>query len=187
AIEVTPQIMREIADTETPQGLLAIFPAFELMPPSSLDFVLILDNIRDPGNLGTLLRTAKAAGIQAVILTPGTADPFSNKVLRSGMGAQFSLPILTRNWDQISMQFKEALQPPLKFIASETHANTYWEADLSTPLALIIGSEAHGISTDAIHQADECISIPMPGEIESLNAATAGSILIYEILRQRSQ
>ena len=92
--EVAPKLMDSLAGTETPQGLLAVFPMRQLPLPRPLDFVLIADNLRDPGNLGTLLRSAAAAGVQAVLLSPGTTDAFAPKVLRAGMGAHFRLPVL---------------------------------------------------------------------------------------------
>ena len=91
--ETTPDLLASVSDTETPQGILAIFPARVLPLPDPLNFVLIVDSLRDPGNLGTLLRSAAAAGCQAALLTPGTTDPFAPKVLRAAMGAHFRLPL----------------------------------------------------------------------------------------------
>jgi TrmH family RNA methyltransferase len=188
--EITPQLMESLAETEAPQGILAIFSLRELPLPQGrqgqLDFVLILDNIRDPGNLGTLLRTACAAGMQAALLTPGTADVFSPKVLRSGMGAQFKLPALTRTWEEIQTICHTQSNSPLKIFLAEGQAGVAcWEMDLRRPLALIIGSEADGASAKARQMADGLVRIPMPGGSESLNAGVAGSILIFEIVRQR--
>ncbi|MCL4562963.1 MAG: RNA methyltransferase, partial [Chloroflexi bacterium] len=92
--QVTPEIMRSISDTEAPQGILTVINQRVLPIPPRLDFVLIVDEVRDPGNLGTLLRSAAAAGVQAVFIPPGTVDPFSSKVIRAAMGAHFHLPIL---------------------------------------------------------------------------------------------
>jgi RNA methyltransferase, TrmH family len=185
--EITPQLMESLAETEAPQGILATFTMRELpVPQGRLDFVLVLDNVRDPGNLGTLLRTACAAGLQAVLLTPGTADVFSPKVLRAGMGAQFRLPALTLPWEEIQSICHTQSTPPLKILLAEGQQGTpCWELDLRRPLALIIGSEAEGASEEAHQLADVLVKIPMPGGSESLNAAVAGSILIFEIVRQR--
>jgi RNA methyltransferase, TrmH family len=185
--EITPHLMESLAETETPQGILATFAMQELpLPQGRLDFVLVLDNIRDPGNLGTLLRTACAAGLQAVLLTPGTADVFSPKVLRAGMGAQFRLPALTLPWEKIQSICHTHANPPLKiFLAEGQQGAPCWDLDLRQPLALIIGSEAEGASHEARQMAEGLIKIPMPGGSESLNAAVAGSILIFEIVRQR--
>lgn len=184
--EVTSQLMELLAETEAPQGILAVFALRSLPLPEHLDFVLILDNLRDPGNLGTLLRTACAAGVQAVLLTPGTADPFSPKILRSGMGAHFRLPVLTGAWDEIQAICRSYSNPPLKiFLAEGQEGTACWELDLRQPLALIIGSEAEGAGRQARQLADVLVKIPMPGGSDSLNAAVAGSILVFEIVRQR--
>jgi TrmH family RNA methyltransferase len=186
--EITPQLMESLAETEAPQGILATFAMRNLPLPDQLDFVLVLDNVRDPGNLGTLLRTAGAAGMQAALLTPGTADVFSPKVLRAGMGAQFKLPTLTLTWDTIQSICQARSNPPLKIFLAEGRpgqGTACWEVDLRQPLALIIGGEADGASDTARRLADGLVKIPMPGGSESLNAAVAGSILIFEIVRQR--
>jgi len=184
--EITPQLMESLAETEAPQGILAVFALRSLPMPDRLNFVLILDNLRDPGNLGTLLRTACAAGVQAVLLTPGTVDAFSPKVLRSGMGAQFRLPVLATAWDEIRAICQTHSNPPLKiFLAEGQEGVACWELDLRQPLGLIIGSEAEGASQQARQLAGSLVKIPMPGGSESLNAAVAGSILIFEIVRQR--
>jgi RNA methyltransferase, TrmH family len=184
--EITPQLMETLAETEAPQGILAVFALRSLPLPAQLDFVLILDNLRDPGNLGTLLRTAGAAGAQAVLLAPGSVDAFSPKVLRAGMGAHFKLPILTETWDEIRAICCVHSDPPLKiFLAEGQSGLPCWEQDLRQPLALIIGSEAEGASLQARQLAAGLVKIPMPGGSQSLNAAVAGSILIFEVVRQR--
>jgi RNA methyltransferase, TrmH family len=188
-IEIPPQLMDAVTGTETPQGILAVLPLPDekaLPMPEQLDFVVIADNLRDPGNLGTLLRTAAAAGAQAVLLSPGTTDAFSPKVLRAGMGAHFHLPAVHSGWAEIRSICKDR-QPKLNIFLSETAEETppYWAADLRQPLALIISSEAEGASPEARALADQAITIPMPGQSESLNAAVAAGILLYEIVRQR--
>ena len=184
--EITPHLMQTLAETEAPQGILVTFALQELPLPEQLDFVLILDNIRDPGNLGTLLRTAWAAGMQAVLLAPGTADAFSPKVLRAGMGAQFRLPVLAHSWEEIQTICRTHSNPHLKIFLAEGQAGiACWEVDLRQPLALIVGGEAEGASEQAHQLAESLVRIPMPGGSESLNAAVAGSILIFEIVRQR--
>jgi TrmH family RNA methyltransferase len=185
--EVSPQIMSAIADTETPQGILGIFPIEELAPPDNLDFVLIVDVLRDPGNLGTIFRTAAAAGVQAVILTPGSADAYSPKVVRAGMGAHFHLPILSLDWTDTRDLCRVLCEPPLTIILADPAAEqAYWQVDLRRPLALVIGGEAEGASPEAQQIADCQITIPMPGKSESLNAAVAASIILFEVVRQRS-
>jgi RNA methyltransferase, TrmH family len=154
-----------------------------------LDFILVLDAIRDPGNLGTILRTAAAAEVQGVILASGCVDPFSPKVLRSAMGAHFRLPLLVLDWTEIEALLKLGrTQPGVKIYLSEAESSlTYTRADFRSPAALIIGGEAEGAGMEAQRLAEERIHIPMAPGIESLNAAVAAAILMFEVVRQRSR
>jgi TrmH family RNA methyltransferase len=181
--EVAPQVFKSITDTENPQGILAVLTRRDLPLPAPLHFVVVADQVRDPGNLGTLLRSSAAAGAQAVLLSPGCADAFAPKVMRAGMGAHFRLPLLTFEWGAV---------PPLlgscKVYTAESAAGTAcWELDLTGPVALVIGGEADGVSQQARALADGAVTIPMPGKSESLNAAVAAGILLFEVVRQRSQ
>ena len=180
--EVSPDVMKALSETETPQGILAVLELTELPIPNNPNFILIPDQIRDPGNLGTLIRTAAAAGVQAVLLPPDTTDAFAPKVLRSGMGSHFRLPIVSKNWDEIR-QFCESANHQIYL--ADMDGQSCWETDLRQPLALIIGSEAEGASESARGLAKGKISIPMNNEVESLNAGVAGSVLMFEVVRQR--
>lgn len=180
AEQVSASLMKSISETETPQGILAVLQTSSLPIPDSHDFILILDQIRDPGNLGTLLRTAAAAGIQAVLLSPETTDALAPKVVRAGMGAHFRLPIRSLTWDEISGMTKG-----LQTYLAAMDGKPCWETDLREPLALIVGGEAEGASEDARKLATQKISIPMAGNVESLNAGVAGSVLMFEVVRQR--
>jgi TrmH family RNA methyltransferase len=186
AEELSESVMQSLADTQTTQGILLVMTMRNAQIPKPLDFVVIADAIRDPGNLGTLLRTAAAAGSQAVLLTPGTADPFAPKVLRAGMGAHFYLPILSMDWPEIAALLKDQVQPLRIFTADSGSGISLWESDLRSPCTLVIGSEADGPSTDAQHLADVHLHIPMLGHSESLNAAAAAAILLFEVVRQRA-
>ncbi len=185
--EVGPALMDSLAGTETPPGLLAVLPMRPRPLPENLNFALITDNMRDPGNLGTLLRTAAAAGAQAALLSPGTTDAFAPKVLRAGMGAHFRLPVIHLNWDEIRTICKPpGSRPALHlFLAEAAQGSACWDLDLRQPLALMVGSEAEGASQEALAMADTFVTIPMPGKSESLNAAIAASIIIFEVVRQR--
>lgn len=180
-LPVAPQVMRAASDTQTPQGILAVLPIPESKLPVDLNFILIPDGVRDPGNLGTLLRTALAAGTDAVMLPSGGVDPFSPKVVRAGMGAHFKLPILSLDWETIGTH----LAGRSIFLADSAGGEPYFEAGFETPLALIIGGEAQGPGSQASRLATHRVHIPMPGKAESLNAAIAGAILMFEIVRQR--
>ena len=181
--EVDSALLKSVSDTENSQGILAVLENnFQLPIPNSLDFLLILDQIRDPGNLGTLLRTAAAAGVDAVILPPETADAFAPKVLRAGMGAHFHIPIILEGWDEIRVRVRGLTV----YLAEMEGDVVYTEANLKDACALVIGGEANGASQSARDLAKMSIHIPMPGEMESLNAAVAGAILIFEVVRQRN-
>jgi len=174
-------ILQSLSETETPQGILAVLDDSRLPIPDSPNFILIPDQIRDPGNLGTLIRTAAAAGVQAVFIPPETTDAIAPKVVRSGMGAHFRLPIHSMTWDDIREQTKE-----LQIYLADMDGKSCWETDFRQPLALIIGGEADGASDEARKLASQKISIPMSGNVESLNAGVAGSVLMFEVVRQRA-
>ena len=180
-LAVASHVMQATSDTQTPQGILVVLPIPQWELPATPTFVLIPDGVRDPGNLGTLLRTALAAGVEAVILPPGSVDAFSPKVVRGGMGAHFKLLIILMNWEAI----EERLAGISIFLADSAGGVSHFEAGFKTPLALIIGAEATGAGDHAQDLATSRVHIPMPGKAESLNAAVAGSILMFEVVRQR--
>jgi RNA methyltransferase, TrmH family len=182
--KVSESVMSAASDTQTPQGILAVVPMRALPYPKDLDFAFIADGVRDPGNLGTILRTAAAAGVQAVFLPPGTVDLYSPKVVRSAMGAHFRLPVHILSWDEIRSQVRAA---GLKVYLAAANAGTpFTQTDFRIPLALMIGGEASGAGPQGEQLADSCVHIPMPGQVESLNAAIAAGVLLFEVVRQRN-
>ena len=186
--ELSGPVMENLSATETSQGVLLVYKQAEEDTTPQTDFALALDQVRDPGNLGTILRSAAAAGVKVVFLAPGTADAFAPKVVRAGMGAHFRLSIHTAGWAEIKAYCKEACQPPLKLLLAESGGGeACWQVELRSPLALVIGGEADGASEEARQAVDGLIYIPMPGQFESLNAAVAAGILLFEVVRQRSQ
>jgi RNA methyltransferase, TrmH family len=180
---VSESLMKSLSETETPQGILAILEFTQLPVPNFPNFILIPDQIRDPGNLGTLLRSAAATGVQAVLLPPETTDAYAPKVVRSGMGAHFRLPIRSMTWVEIEQVSKSA---KMQIYLADMDGKPCWETDLRQPLTLIVGGEAEGASNQARKLANQQISIPMTGKMESLNAGVAGSVLMFEVVRQRS-
>lgn len=181
----SPHVLKAASDTQTPQGILAVVARRSLPLPEHPDFLLILDSLRDPGNLGTILRTAAAAGVQAVILTPGSVDPFSPKVVRAGMGAHFHLPVHSLDWEAIR-EYCSANRLNL-YLAEAGGGQAYASLDLCQPLAFIIGGEASGAGEQIKRLPLQPVHIPMPGASESLNAAVAAAVLLFETVRQRAQ
>lgn len=181
--EVTDSVMEASSDTQTPAGLLLEVERRVVPLAAAPDLVVILDRVNDPGNVGTLLRSAAAAGAHAALLAPGCVDPFAPKVLRGGMGAQLRLPVLELDWQAI----RDFLaQNSLDAMLAEANiGRPFDEVDLTRKLAFIVGGEANGPSPEARGLGAEPIQIRMPGQVESLNAATAGSLLLFEAVRQR--
>jgi TrmH family RNA methyltransferase len=183
AVAVSERVMKAMSDTVSSQGVLAVVPFVELTSSSSPSLVLIIDRLRDPGNLGTILRSANAAGVEQVILAPKTVDPYNPKVVRGAMGAHFRLPVELLSWPEIT----EALAGVQVLLADVRGQRAYYEVDWTQPSALIIGGEAHGASREARELAAATITIPMPGGAESLNAAVAASVILFEAARQRRE
>ena len=183
---VDSALLESLTDAETSQGILALLKKTQIPLPTGWDFLLIADNLRDPGNLGTLLRTAAAAGADGLLLTPGTVDPFSPKVLRAGMGAHFSLPIQIMDWPGIAdLCMKREGKAARILVADSSRGDSCWQTDFRSPLALVIGGEAEGVQKKGLSFASGFVHIPMPGKSESLNAAAAAAILLFEVVRQR--
>ncbi len=181
---VSPQVMKAMADTVTPQGVLIVaeMPAWPMpKPPKRIG--LLLDEWRDPGNLGTALRTAEAAGADWVVLTPGTVDPFSPKVVRAGMGAHFRLPVfLDPDWREMN----QVLRSTRVYLADARARLSYDAVDWTRPAVLMVGSETRGAPyRPLIPVRTTPIAIPMMGKTESLNAAVAAAVILMEALRQR--
>jgi TrmH family RNA methyltransferase len=182
AYPATAQVVAAASDTVHPQGVVALarWPQVEAGTPG---IILVLDAIQDPGNMGTLLRSAEAVGVAEVLCTTGAVDIYSPKVVRAAMGAHLRLAV-TQDlaWDETA----ERLSFVDHVYAAEAEASMpYYAADWRQPSALIIGNEAHGLSEDARALARNLIGIPMRGQSESLNAAVAGSVILFEALRQR--
>lgn len=185
---VPEKLFREVSDTQTPQGILAVIKknkySFDKVITEGSS-VVILDCLQDPGNAGTIIRTADAAGISAVLMSKGCVDLYSPKVLRSTMGSVFHIPIFEGL--NITETIRVLKQNDYKVIASHLSGkNNYFQEDLTGRSAIIVGNEANGISDETAYMADSLVKIPMPGKAESLNASVAASIMIYEIVRQKS-
>ena len=181
--QVSEQVLRHASDTQTPQGVLAVLTIRTLPIPQSLGFVFIPDGIRDPGNLGSMLRSAAAAGVEAVLIPKGAVDIYSPKVVRAAMGAHFRLPISSLSWEEIGdLVRKSALRI---YLADAGAGEPYFYCDLRSPLALVVGGEAEGAGEAAYNLAHSRLHIPMTRGVESLNAAAAAAVLLFEVARQR--
>jgi TrmH family RNA methyltransferase len=180
-LEVADVLMRDMSDTETPQGILGVFPWPDRPAPDAPSLVVVADGWRDPGNLGTLFRTAAAAGVDLVALMPGTVDPFNPKTIRAGMGAHYRLAIHSYSWPELAAHFADLAF----YLADAGGTVSYTAVDWTRPSAIVIGGEAHGFAESAAQDVPHTlIKIPMEAGAESLNAAIAASILIYEARRQ---
>jgi RNA methyltransferase, TrmH family len=184
-LPVEARLLEDASDTEQSQGLMAVFPAprVELSPKASL--IIAVDSLRDPGNLGTILRTASAAGADGALLMQGTVDALNPKALRAGMGAQFRLPTFPVEWDRIKERFEDwAL---VAADASAQDVTPYTSESWEQPTILIVGGEAHGLTDAGKAYAERSVSIPMASGVESLNSAVAAAVILYEIQRQRGK
>lgn len=177
---VDEAVMAHVSDTQQPQGIVAVFALPRVRVPERLQRVLILDAIRDPGNLGTILRTAAAAGVEAVLLSPTCVDPYNPKALRAGMGAHFRVAVAEMKWERIT----EVCKLNAVYIADGGGELRYDAVDWRQAWALVIGGEAHGAGDEARQLAQTRISIPMAADTESLNAAVATGVILFEAARQ---
>lgn len=182
------RLFKEISDTGTPQGILAVMRLDR--PDIGRAFlkgglIVILDSIRDPGNMGAIIRTADAAGFEGVIVSEGCVDVYNPKVLRSTMGSIFHTPVY--NARSASEAIIAARSEGFKVFASHLDGGlSIYDADLSAPAALVVGSEAEGVSAGAARLTDCLLKIPMPGRAESLNASVAAGIVMFEAVRQKT-
>lgn len=181
------RIFDDLSDTEQSQGVLAVLPMPQIHLPPTATLLLGVDGLRDAGNLGTILRTAAAAGVDGVIVLPETVDPFNPKALRSGMGAHFRLPILSLDWPSFGKDFASGWTIWGADVP-RSDGRVYWEDHWGRQkIILLVGSEAHGLSAQARQHAHGFVHIPMASGVESLNSAAAAAVLLFEIRRQRMQ
>jgi TrmH family RNA methyltransferase len=178
---VSDEVMEACSDTETPQGILAVMPIPSLTPVDQPTLILIIDRVRDPGNLGTMLRTAQAAGVDWVVLAPETVDATNPKVVRAAMGAHLNLPIASHDWSQI----RQDVAGTTIWATAPQGGTLYTAADLAKPTSLIIGGEAMGVSKHSRDLAQGRLRIPMAQPTESLNTSIAAAVVLYEVVRQR--
>ena len=185
---VKDSLFEKISETVNPQGILAVCHIKEFdvtnVDYSNSPFFVVLENVTDPGNMGTLIRTADAAGADGIFLSKGCVDIYNPKVIRATMGSIFHLPIY-RNLNLIDLM-EDFKNNNVKTLAAHLKGtSTPYKVDMTTACAVIIGNEANGLSGEISEMASDLVKIPMPGKAESMNAGIAGGILIYEAVRQR--
>lgn len=184
-IYVTEKIFNSLTDVVNPQGILAIMnkPNKENKIKYDEDFILILDNIQDPGNMGTILRTLDSINISQVIISKNSADVYNPKVIRSTMGAIFRVNVVES--DNLVETIEEIKSQKYRVLATSLKATkNMYEVDFKKT-AVVIGNEANGVSEEVLKKVDTHIKIPMLGRTESLNASVAASVIMYEYVRQR--
>lgn len=188
---VTLPVIKALAETQTPQGIVAVavkdpVSLASLNRVKSEELLLVIDGLQDPGNLGALVRTACAAGAGAVICLPGTADPYCGKAVRSTMGGIFRIPVINGvEWDYLREWCREN---DYCLAAGDLNAEVeYFSVAYPEKTALIIGNEGQGLLNVTPEEVDFRVKIPLKNGVESLNAAVAGGILLYEIMRQQTE
>lgn len=188
--EVTEEVFARMSDTQTPQGILTVMdrPEYSLQELLNTEnpLFVILENLQDPGNLGTIVRTGEGAGITAVIMTEQTVDLFNPKTIRSTMGSIYRVPyVYVKSLEQTIGSLREH---GVHTYAAHLQGTTYYQSmSFREPTAFMIGNEGNGLTDEAARLADAYVKIPMEGSVESLNAAVATALLMYETHRQRHE
>jgi RNA methyltransferase, TrmH family len=174
--ELAPNVIERVASTESPQPVLAVVAMRPSALPSDASFLLVADRLADPGNAGTILRSAEAAGADAVVLTPGSVDPYNSKVVRASAGSLFRIPVVEATLESLS---------GFRRLGTSSHrGDLYTDPVYHGRVAVVVGNEAHGLDDSAA--IDQWITIPHAGPAESLNVAMAATVLLFEVARQRS-
>ena len=187
--KVSDEVMEKMADTQTPQGILTVLRCPQYDAEALLDhpqgLFLVLEDLQDPGNLGTIMRTSEGAGVTAVIMNKKTVDIFNPKTIRATMGSIYRVPFIFA--DDLKEILQKMKQKGIRSYAAHLAGTTYYTGvSFQERTAFLIGNEGNGLSKEISEMADFFIKIPMEGKLESLNAAVAAALLIYEAKRQRS-
>jgi len=191
-VSLNPAVFASAVETESPQGIAALLepPQFSLADAlaGQRQLVILAAGLQDPGNFGTLIRSAEAFGVTGVVALPGTVNVWNSKVQRASAGSAFRVPVVPEKTGSALAALAERKIPILAAVAAsgEDESIPCSACDLTRPAAILIGNEGSGLSQDLLDRADARIAIPMPGPVESLNAGVAASILLYEAARQRA-
>jgi TrmH family RNA methyltransferase len=181
---VSPEVLRAIATTVEPDGVVATLPRTSITVPKFTSLGLVLEKIQDPGNLGTMIRTVAAAGAEGILLSADSVDRDHPKVLRSSAGQWFQVPLAAS--PNLLAEVQHYQQQGMQVVATlPTATRTYWDIDLEKPTLILLGNEGAGLSTALAELADETVQIPLSEGVESLNVAIAAALILYEAKRQR--
>lgn len=185
---VSDEVFRKMADTVTPQGILCVMKMYHHSPEDMVrgkaPLLLLLEDIQDPGNLGTMIRTGEGAGVTGVVMSKNTVDIYNPKTIRSTMGSVYRVPFVYV--EDLAQSITMLRQRGVRVYAAHLKGEMWYdEADYTQPAAFLIGNEGNGLTDRIADCADTYIKIPMAGQVESLNAGVAASILLYEASRQR--
>ncbi len=184
--EVSPEVLKAIATTVEPDGVVATLPRSEQAVPAFSNLGLVLETIQDPGNLGTMIRTATAAGAEGILLSSDSVDPDHPKVLRASAGQWFQLPLAVS--PDLVADLTHYRQQGFQIIATlPTATQTYWQVDFCRPTLVLLGNEGAGLSPAVAALADAGVTIPVQPGVESLNVAIAAALILYEVKRQRQE
>lgn len=186
-VTISNKIFNDISDVKTPQGILAVIKKNQNNQiETNSDYILALDSLQDPGNMGTIIRTADSANINQIIINKTTVDPYSPKVIRSTMGAIYRTNII--EVEDLKATLKEMKLKGFQIITTDLKATqSIYDINYNNKTVVVIGNEANGVSQEILQTADKKVIIPMLGKTESLNASIAASIMIYEYVRQKIQ
>ena len=186
-VTISNKIFNDISDVKTPQGILAVIKKNQNNQiETNSDYILALDSLQDPGNMGTIIRTADSANINQIIINKTTVDPYSPKVIRSTMGAIYRTNII--EVEDLKATLKEMKSKGFQIITTDLKATqSIYDINYNNKTVVVIGNEANGVSQEILQTADKKVIIPMLGKTESLNASIAASIMIYEYVRQKIQ
>lgn len=187
-VYVPNTVFKEISDTENPQGILGV-ATFEHRTLNDIllkekPFLLLLDEVQDPGNMGTIIRTADAFNVDGIIITDGCVDPFNPKVVRATMGSIFR--VLLYYTSDVTIELNKLKDMNVKIYSTSLEGSVaIYDVDFNDGFAMVIGNESKGVREKIFTNSDKLIKIPMPGKSESLNAGVAASIIMYEVMKQR--
>ena len=188
-IQVPATLYDKITDTQEPQGIMAIvkkhaYQLGDLLLDNNNPFFIVLDGLQDPGNVGTVIRTAAAAGCSAVILTKGCTDVFATKAVRASMGSIFNVPIVEGVTSSEVISYMERYGVELLATSLES-SNIYFTADFKKSIAIVFGNEGSGVSAQLLDNSHDRLYIPLLGNVESLNVGASAAVILYEVVRQR--